>query len=69
MLSRTSMGRRKKVAAGWAATIAVLLVFAAPAAVLAASCRDGETTVRNGIQYTCFCTTSGGQTSCVWRAD
>ena len=55
----------------WFATLAAVLVVTAAmsAPAQAASCQQGQTKFQNGVQYTCFCTTSGGQTSCVWRPD
>lgn len=43
-----------------------LAVAATSTPALAASCKNGETKVRNSVQYTCFCNSNG---SCMWRAD
>lgn len=42
----------------------ILAVSSAPS--FAVSCKNGETKIRNGIWYTCFCSQNG---SCMWRAD
>lgn len=45
--------------------------LALPGAVLASTpaCKAGETRFQNGIFWTCVCASSGGRTSCGWRAD
>jgi len=40
-----------------------------PGVAQASACKAGETRFRNGIFWTCVCTTSGGQTSCGWTVD
>lgn len=55
----------------WAA-VSILVVggwLALPGIAQASACKAGETRFKNGIFWTCVCATSGGQTSCGWKAD
>ena len=52
-----------------AGCLALAVSPALPGAAWASACKAGETRFKNGIFWTCVCATSGGATSCAWRAD
>lgn len=52
-----------------ATCLAITAWLAQPGAASASVCKAGETRFQNGIFWTCVCATSGGRTSCAWKAD